>query len=522
MFLGAKKPPTVVRKVSVAVKKEEPKPSPSQSHSSKPSNRAPSRKSSIQQVHRTKNNDGRRVSLPQATAGAERHNASKTSRQHLGPPTPGLKRKTRSPSAPQWGSDSEEEDDETATDMLNRKRLRSSSREPGSAVDLNRTIFGVRNLTLEKDESLDIIHSADIVSGDYAKEYRNDVFDQNPPTENTPVVRLQYPGNYPMERFALLQSKESQGYTPIQDLIDAVDIICRYYFPRKQAENFTNDITGFKRRLTRAKTQRNYEQFKSIVDEFNNAVRHALDDGTLLETINAIKSLPLILIERILDQIYSRTVSPQVNTLSKYENGTSNVYGELLPSFSHMIFAETGLKSNQVFVDLGSGVGNVVLQAALEIGCESWGIEQMPNPARLGQQQVSEFEARCKRWSITHGKVNLIEGDFLENSDINEVISRADVILINNQVFTPELNNDITMKFLDVKEGAKIVSLKSFVPEDWKIKHRNLNDLRNKLRTVKKQYWSKSVSWTDIGGDYFIATVDSTIIQQFRSRRTAL
>jgi H3 lysine-79-specific histone-lysine N-methyltransferase len=511
MFLGAKKPPTIVRKVAVPVKKEEPKPL----HSDRrPSNGVLNRKSSSQNVQRTKNHDARRTSLPHATSGAERHNAARGSRQYLGPPTPGLKRKTRSPSAPQWGSDSEEEDDET--DMLTRKRLRSSSQEPGSGFDEKRTIFGVQELTDGDSSASRIIHSADIVSGVYAKEYNNDLFDQDPPSEVAPVVQLRYPGKFPRERFALVQSRETRGYEPAQDVIDTIDIICQYYFPKSQAENFTNDITGFSRRLTRAKKAGSYENFNAIVKEFNNAVHAALKDGTLVETIKSMKSLPMDLVERILDQIYSRTVSPEIHALSKYENGTSNVYGELLPRFSHMIFEETQLKSDQVFVDLGSGVGNVVLQAALEIGCESWGIEQMPNPARLGQQQVAEFEARCKRWSITHGKVKLIEGDFLDNADINDAISRADVILINNQVFTPELNNDITMKFLDVKEGAKIVSLKSFVPVGWEIKHRNLNDLRNKLRVVKKQYWSKSVSWTDIGGDYFIATVDSSQIQRFR------
>lgn len=514
MFLGAKKPPTIVRKVAVATKKDDQK--------TNLSSQTKSVKGSLahkgsDHIYRPKNHSEQRTNV--TLANGRLWNKGKNSKQHLSlPSTSRLKRKTRSPSAPQWDSDTETEDEEQDGDVVVRKRLRSSSMEPGYSVDPNRTIFKVYAVEENKSESTDMIHCAAIVSRDLAKDYKNDLFGEGLPTDDIPIVKLQYPGNYPKEEFALVQSKEIRGYKPSQDLIDAIEVMCQYYFPPDKVDQYTNNMTGFMRRLTRARAHRDLAQFRSIVGEFNQILLQALADGSLIKTMDLMKTLPLTLVERILDQIYSRTVSPEVHLLSKYDNGTSNVYGELLPRFSHTIFKETNLRSDQIFVDLGSGVGNVALQAALEIGCESWGIEQMPNPAQLGQKQVAEFEARCKRWSISHGKVKLIEGDFLENSDINEIISRADVILINNQVFTPELNNNITMKFLDVKEGARIVSLKSFVPDGWIMKQRNLNDLRNKLQVVKKQYWSNSVSWTDEGGDYYIATVDSKRLQKFALR----
>jgi len=210
-----------------------------------------------------------------------------------------------------------------------------------------------------------------------------------------------------------------------------------------------------------------------------------------------------------------------VNLLKQYENGTDDVYGELLPRFSHQIFLDTNLTSDKVFVDLGSGVGNVVLQAALQIGCESWGVERMPNPSGLAAKQTREFKARCRRWAIKPGNATVLAGDFLQSPEIDAVLRRADVILVNNQAFTPQLNSSLTMKFLDLKEGCKIVSLRSFVPDKWKIKERNAHDPRNLLYpVVRKKYWSQSVSWTDQGGDYFIATKDSTKLQRFLEGRS--
>lgn len=182
----------------------------------------------------------------------------------------------------------------------------------------------------------------------------------------------------------------------------------------------------------------------------------------------------------------------------------------------HQVFRDTALTSSHVFVDLGSGVGNVVLQAALEVGCESWGVEVMPNPARLADAQATEFGARCKRWGVRPGEVHLLAGDFLLSPDIDAVLRRADVVLVNNQAFNPDLNDKLLMKFLDLKEGARVVSLKSFVPSGWEIKKRNMEDPRNVLKSSRREYWSGSVSWTDRGGEWFVAVKDSSELKRFR------
>lgn len=309
--------------------------------------------------------------------------------------------------------------------------------------------------------------------------------------------------------------KDNDDFRPIDDIVQVVETVSSNYIPSEEEAFFNDETTGVKRRLRRALAVASQSQFREAVDDYNKTIERLRNSGSLAKHLDATQRIGLPWVERILIQIYARTVSPRVESLRQYENGTDNVYGELLPRFCSNIFKETKMKSGQVFVDLGSGVGNVVLQAALEIGCESWGCEMMSNACDLAELQQAEFKARCRLWGIAPGKTHLVQGDFLEQESIVNVLKRADVVLINNQAFTPQLNNELINHFLDMKEGCQIVSLKSFVPAGHKIQSRNLNSPINLLKVQQKNYWSNSVSWTDVGGTYFIATKDSSRLKAF-------
>ena len=312
-----------------------------------------------------------------------------------------------------------------------------------------------------------------------------------------------------MCRYQLVRPRDKDNFDPVQDILNVTEIVPRYYLSPAEAEPFLNDSNGIHRRLKRAVTRGSSRDFRNALDEYNAAILALYRDGTFGKNIDDLDGLALPLVEQILTQIYARTVSLEVDSLRKYENGTDNVYGELLPRFVSDIFDQTSLTSEHIFVDLGSGVGNVVLQAALEIGCESWGCEVMDNACELAALQHREFHARCQLWGLATGQVRLERGDFLVQPDIGQILKKADVILVNNQAFTPELNDRLVNMFLDVKEGCRIISLKSFVPLDHKITKRNLNSPINLLEVEPKQYFSGCVSWTNAPGDYFIATKDA-------------
>lgn len=309
-----------------------------------------------------------------------------------------------------------------------------------------------------------------------------------------------------MSRFELVWGKDK--IDAVEASIRIVRLVAETYLTEEEAEPFTNQSTGLIRRLEKA-SNRNIQDltgFKTALREYNETLLALVEDGIIAKNLDKLHELPSHLIAFILDQIYDRTVAPKVELLSKYENGTDYVYGELLhPFITKILIEQTQMTSGQVFVDLGSGVGNVVLQAALEIGCESWGCEMMENACNLAEAQTKEFAARSMLWGIEPGEVHLERGDFRKNDAIHKVLKRADVVLVNNKAFTSQLNDDLVRMFLDLKPGCKIISLKSFVA-DSKSSH-NINDVGSTILEVEECIYPEGyVSWTNAGGPYYIST----------------
>ena len=147
------------------------------------------------------------------------------------------------------------------------------------------------------------------------------------------------------------------------------------------------------------------------------------------------KGMPKKVLMRIIDENYQRTVGPNVPSLKQYEAFSSTVYGELMPALSHEMIRLTKLHENSLFLDLGSGVGNVVVQASLQTGCRSYGIELMPHPARVARDMSEQIQIRCRMWGVRMGKVELEEGNMLTSRRVDELISEADVVLVDNKVF---------------------------------------------------------------------------------------
>ena len=323
-----------------------------------------------------------------------------------------------------------------------------------------------------------------------------------------------------LSRYQLIKAcNDNQGFDPIQDIAEVMHQVIHCYLPEDRRAVLGDEGSGFPRRLNRAMFKKSTPDIDKVMNEWNNLISSYLKDGTITKALDDMGRPPPSLVERIVNQSFARTVSLNLKALHKYEAGTDNVYGELLPKFVSRIIDDTQLDSEQVFVDLGSGVGNVVLQASLEAGCESWGCEMMEKYCDVADIQQEEFARRCQLWGISTGEVHLERGDFLANTTIHKALQRADVVLVNNQVFTPQLNDALTTLFLDLKDGCRIVSLKSFVPAGHKINVRNSQSPYSVLGNIQhKEYFSKSVSWTDQGGRYFISTKNQAFLSQYNRR----
>lgn len=229
--------------------------------------------------------------------------------------------------------------------------------------------------------------------------------------------------------------------------------------------------------------------------------------------------LPKKVLMRIIEENYQRVVGPNVVSLKQYEAFSSTVYGELMPSLVHEIVQLTGLREESLFLDLGSGVGNVVVQASLQTGCKSFGIELMPAPARIAREMVEQMRIRCRMWGIRMGEVELEEGNMLTSKRVDELIPKADVLLVDNKVFEESLNEALRPKFLDLKEGAIVVSLAPFVSSlNARVTERNVDDISTIFDVTERPYHSGSVSWGINGGSYYIHRVDRAGYAQIRTR----
>lgn len=411
---------------------------------------------------------------------------------------------------------SDDEDDDSsdigASDSdASRKRIKSSV----SSIEDTGPRRTLASESVWKDgDVLHFVHAEELTSGDQESKFVRPWDGQE-----TKVVRLRYPNTKESERFELkLPKGESDDYKPMEDLKETVKQICKHYLPDEVAdrESDADNIESFERRFNRAWQRRDVDEYVEIVKDFNRLLKKHIENGSVHRVLMRQQHMDLEWVKRILDQTYARTVSPRVETLKAYKNGSDNVYGELLPRFVSKIFQETHLNHEQIFVDLGSGVGNVALQAALEVGCESWGIEMMPNPCDLAELQAKEFPARAKLWGLNVGAVRLLRGDFTENREIGAVLKKADVVLVNNQAFTPELNDRLMSMFLDLKEGCQVVSLRPFCPQPHHITMRNVDAACNMFVQRPKEYFSNSVSWTDRNGSYFIAKKDFGPLRKFK------
>jgi len=141
-------------------------------------------------------------------------------------------------------------------------------------------------------------------------------------------------------------------------------------------------------------------------------------------------------------------------------------------------------------------------------GCDSYGIELNPPVAALSFVQQREFAARLRMWGVTSGSVTLREGDFVESAEVSEWIRKADVVLVNNYIFSSELNESLTWRFLDLREGAKVVILKPFWPANRPLTERTAYTPEAVLASgvERVEYITDSVSWTKEPGEFFIYT----------------
>ncbi|PVV01166.1 hypothetical protein BB560_004424 [Smittium megazygosporum] len=333
------------------------------------------------------------------------------------------------------------------------------------------------------------------------------------------IVKLRFPGIDDYEKYSLLVPEQFTSgslflneYNPISELIAAVSCIgdlIQDSCPSK--DKILDPESGIVRLLEKAKNKKDGIGFLDAVHEFNTMLKNS--PPKFVDFKN--KNMSFGLISPIFNQIYNRCVTNHVEKLKSYKAFSNNVYGEINPVLVDEIIKKCKVGSSDLFLDLGCGIGNVVIQVAMQTGCKSVGVEVMDVPAFLGYEQEKEYNMRMRAFGLERGFVRILHEDFLESSLVSEVLKSATVILVNNHAFDSSLNQKLMQMFLDLEDGTQIISLKPFGLLDFKINIRNAGSFESILKVKKYEYWTDCVSWTSNTGVYYIQTVDRNPLKQF-------
>ncbi|OLY80481.1 Histone-lysine N-methyltransferase, H3 lysine-79 specific [Smittium mucronatum] len=216
------------------------------------------------------------------------------------------------------------------------------------------------------------------------------------------AVKLSYIAPDSYERFSLLVPEEcisdplfTDEYNPISDLISTVSAIGLIIENNSSLKNRIFDPSqGILRQLEKYKNKKEGPDFLLTVASFNKLLKSYSNSSPFKSFENL--EIPYEISNHILGQIYNRCVSEHVDKLRNYRAFSNNVYGEVNPILVSEFIKKCKITHNDVFVDLGCGIGNVVIQMAIQAGCPSYGVEIMDIPAYLAQSQVVEYNQRMR------------------------------------------------------------------------------------------------------------------------------
>ncbi|XP_044124925.1 histone-lysine N-methyltransferase, H3 lysine-79 specific isoform X3 [Bufo gargarizans] len=262
---------------------------------------------------------------------------------------------------------------------------------------------------------------------------------------------------------------------------------------------------------------KSFESMQRLCEKYNRAIDsiHQLWKGTTQPMkLNTRPSTGLL--RHILQQVYNHSVTDP-EKLNNYEPFSPEVYGETSFDLVAQMIDEIKMTEDDLFVDLGSGVGQVVLQVAAATGCKHhYGVEKADIPAKYAEAMDKEFRKWMKWYGKKHAEYTLERGDFL-SEEWRERIANTSVIFVNNFAFGPEVDHQLKERFANMKEGGRIVSSKPFAPLNFRINSRNLSDIGTIMRVVELSPLKGSVSWTGKPVSYYLHTIDRTLLENYFS-----
>jgi H3 lysine-79-specific histone-lysine N-methyltransferase len=183
--------------------------------------------------------------------------------------------------------------------------------------------------------------------------------------------------------------------------------------------------------------RKNYEIISKLCVEYNKSIDNFKirdktvpnqDDNSIFLK-NKIKKVSSKFVKFIMQLIYNKAICDP-DKLNQYEPFSPQVYGETSFDLITEMIKRVPLTENDIFIDLGSGVGNVVLQVAALTNCKlAFGIEKAEWPAKYAKSMEDEFRLVMNWFGKKFSNCQLYNGDFLHDSDptvnLKEMINEA-------------------------------------------------------------------------------------------------
>lgn len=139
--------------------------------------------------------------------------------------------------------------------------------------------------------------------------------------------------------------------------------------------------------------------------------------------------------EHIIDHSWERKLFPHRSVISyTTELFSPYTFGEVLPVFITYLVKLLRLSRSSHFLDLGSGVGNVVAQVSMMTGCRSFGVEFMALRHTYAQSFLNDVHKRLMAWNLPPIR-NLVEIICADLRTTGDQVCSADVIFVNNRAF---------------------------------------------------------------------------------------
>ncbi|XP_041356679.1 histone-lysine N-methyltransferase, H3 lysine-79 specific-like isoform X1 [Gigantopelta aegis] len=298
----------------------------------------------------------------------------------------------------------------------------------------------------------------------------------------------------------------SEGKEGAEEIIDTIRWVCEDIPELKLAmENYVlQDIDT-----------KSFQSMKCLCEKYNKAIDSVLQlwKGTAGSSrLNIPPSNSLL--KHILQQCYNHAVTDP-EKLNQYEPFSPEVYGETSFELVEQMIQAVNFTEDDSFVDLGSGVGQVVLQVSSATPCKKcYGIEKAEWPALYQKEMDIRFRKWMNWYGKIHGEYELEKGDFLDDR-VKEKLCNATVVFVNNFAFGPQVDHQLKIRFANMKEGAKIVSSKAFCPLNFRITDRNLSDIGTIMHVTELSPLCGAVSWTGKPFTYYVHTIDRTLLEKY-------